>query len=61
MIRTDQLEKILVEVVTGKPPSLQTPEADAIRAQFTREVEEIRAKGGVVEIPGEIPDVPEGE
>lgn len=55
-VDTREMERMLVEIVTGKPPSLRTPEADEIRARLTKEVEEIHAKGGEVEIPHEIPE-----
>lgn len=56
MIDTREMEKMLVEIVTGKLPSLRTPEADELRAKLTAEVEAIHAKGGTVEVPHEIPE-----
>ena len=47
---SDQLERMLVEIVTGQPPSLLGPEADAMRAQLKAEVDAIHADGGAVEM-----------
>lgn len=54
MITTDDANTMLIEIVTGKKPTLTTPEADALREKLTQEVAEIRAKGGIVEIPREV-------
>lgn len=51
---TREMERMLVEIVTGKPPTLRTPEADELRAKLTKEVREIQAKGYEVDIPHEI-------
>ena len=48
---------MLVEIVTGKTPTLRTPEADEVRARLTLQVQEMQAKGLEVEIPFEIPDI----
>lgn len=53
---TRDMERMMVEIVTGKPPSLRTPEADEMRARLTAEIREIQARGGEVEIPHEIPE-----
>lgn len=52
---TDDLTRMLVEISTGQAPSLRTPEADALRAQLTRECAAIIAQGGAIDIPPEIP------
>jgi hypothetical protein len=51
---TEDLERMLVEIVTGKPPSLNTPEANAIREKLRIEVQAIHDRGGEVEIQSEI-------
>jgi len=56
---TDDLRTMLVEIMTGKPPTLRTPEADAMRARLQRECEEIRANLGTVAISSEIPGMEE--
>lgn len=53
----DEIETILVELVMNKPPTLMTPEADAMRVQLKKEIDTIHAMGGEVEIPHEIPSV----
>lgn len=55
MMDSSDIERMLVEIVTGKPPTLSGPEADAMRAQLKMECDEILAKGGIVAIPHEIP------
>jgi len=57
VIDTDDLITMMVELETGKPPSLNTPEANAIREKLRKECDEIRAKGGMVDIPFEIPNL----
>lgn len=55
---SDVVTRILVEVATGKTPARpDTPEEAAMRVQLQKECEEIVARGGVVDIPHEIPDV----
>lgn len=53
---SDDIERMLVEIETGAPPTLLTPEADAMRAKLTKECADIRAKGGAVAIHHDIPD-----
>lgn len=56
MIDTDDLSRILVEIETGKPPAIpDTPRLMRLRAQLTLEINEIKAKGGTVDVPHEIP------
>jgi hypothetical protein len=55
---TDEMTRILVEVTTGKPPAKpDTVEFAVMRKKLKREVDEIRAKGGTVLVPHEIPSV----
>lgn len=56
MIDSEDIQTMLVEIATGKPPSLNTPEANRMRKKLIRECEEIRAKGGGIDVPWEIPD-----
>ena len=55
MIDSEDIEHMLVEIVTGKPPSLMTPEAAAMREKLQYECDEITRKGGTVMIHHEIP------
>jgi len=54
---TDDLERMLVEIECGHPPSLVSPEADAMRARLVEACDAIHAKGGSVLIPHEIPSL----
>lgn len=54
---SDDIIKMLVEIETGKPHSVQMPGAEAMYAQLQKECDDIHAKGGTVEVPHEIPDV----
>ncbi len=56
-LEVNELETMLVELTLGKPPSLNTPEANAMRERMKVEVDEIIARGDGIEIPHEIPDV----
>jgi hypothetical protein len=56
MITSEELYQMLVELETGKPPTLTTPEANAKREQLRKECADIKAMGGTVDIPHEIPD-----
>ena len=56
-MNSDDVTRILVEVATGREPA--TPDDDeqaAMRAQLKIECDEIVAKGGVVDVPHEIPN-----
>ena len=55
MLTAEKVIHMLVEIETGKPPSLVTPEANALRAKLIVEVAEIKARGGAVAIPYEVP------
>lgn len=53
---TDRTLKILLEVANGVPaPANEDDESKRIRAQLKREVDEIRARGDIIDIPSEIP------
>lgn len=47
----DDLQRMIIELVTGKEPTLTTPEANAARERLRKEIAEIEAKGGMVDIP----------
>ena len=56
MIDSERMTRILLEVCinrTSKSPQ-DKPEQAAMRKQFVIECDAIRAKGGEVEIPGDI-------
>jgi hypothetical protein len=55
-MNSDDVTRVLVEVETGKPPAVpDTPELLMLRAKLTGECVDIRAKGGWVDVPHEIP------
>lgn len=56
-LEVSDLETMLVELALGKKPSLDTPEANALRAKMKSEVDAIVKAGGTIEIPHEIPEV----
>lgn len=56
MIHSDDVERILVEIVTKREPrEPDTPELAALREKLQAECDEIVARGGTVMIPHEIP------
>jgi hypothetical protein len=58
MITSADLERILVEVITGKDMAGPDNQERAVaRKKLMIEVKEIRDRGGIVEIPPEIPDL----
>lgn len=51
----DEMREMLFEILRGDPgPVDEDPERAAMRERLTQQVEEIAAKGGIVEIPPEI-------
>lgn len=51
----DDLERMMIEIATKRPPSLNTPEANAMRETLRSEMSAIVLRGGALEIPHEIP------
>lgn len=55
-VDSDVATRILIEIQTGKEPARpDTPDESQLREQMTRECEQIRAQGMVVDVPNEIP------
>ena len=55
---TATLERILIEVATGKKAARKdTAEEATMRSKLTQECNEIKKKGGVIDVPSEIPDL----
>lgn len=54
MLHSEELSLMLREITLKLPPTLKTPEANAMRTQLTKECEAIVARGMVVDIPSEI-------
>jgi hypothetical protein len=55
MLRSDEVQTILTEVMSGKQPSITTPEALEFRKNLEDECAEMEAEGLVVDMPHEIP------
>jgi hypothetical protein len=55
-LTSEEMQEILVELMTGKPPRLQTPAAQKFREQSRKEIDAIVADGGSVDIPSEFPE-----
>lgn len=54
MISMQRWTQILLEVGNGaKPPEHETEEEARIRARLKKQVDEIHAKGGYVDVPSE--------
>lgn len=56
MLSTEEMEKILLDEVNGKPQTVEGPEAVIFREKMKKEVAKIKAAGQVVDIPAEWPD-----
>lgn len=53
---SERMTQILVAVTNGEPPPAEESKDEAeFRQKIEAEVAEIRRKGGIVEIPSEIP------
>lgn len=53
---SDEIERVLIEVMTGKSPTPpDTPELATLRLKLKKECDAIRAQGKGVEIPSEVP------
>lgn len=57
MIDSDDISRMLVEIVAKKPHTMTGPEAEAMYAQLEKECDEIRARGLDVDVPYEVPDL----
>jgi hypothetical protein len=52
---TDELKQILYDILEGKPaPDNERESLAEARARMTKDVEEIRARGGIIEFPADI-------
>jgi len=57
VIDSDDISRMLVEIVAKKPHTMTGPEAEAMYAQLEKECDEIRARGLDVDVPYEVPDL----
>lgn len=56
MIDTDELIEMLRDILRGKPaPQGEDADRRELRERMAAEVEAIRAAGGVIDIPPEVP------
>jgi len=56
-MNSDDLVRMTIEVATGKPRTLEGPEAEAVYDQLEDECAAIRDEGLDVEVPFELPDI----
>ena len=56
-LTSDEAELLLKEATLGVGPSIRRKDALDYYERITKQIEEIRVKGGIVDIPGEIPDI----
>ena len=54
---SDDITRMIVEIETGKQPLLTAPEANALREQLRIECTAIKARGGTIDVPHEVPDL----
>lgn len=54
-VSAETWERMLVEITLGKKPEATNAAEREVRKRLTRQVEEIVRKGGMVEIPSDIP------
>lgn len=57
MLTSDDVNTILIDVMTGRAPSIQGDEAQAMHDRLRQECADIIAKGGSVDVPPELPDL----
>lgn len=57
----EESQKIYMEVMLGKEPSIDTPEANALREEFEKEILFAKEKGYMLEVPHEWPVIKDGE
>jgi hypothetical protein len=55
-LTADQMNRIAVDFLNGRPQRETGAEAEAFLAEYAKDVEKIRAKGGEVVIPNDQPD-----
>lgn len=56
-ITTEQLKDMLLDITLGRPaPPDEDAETRKLRTRMTAEVAQIKADGGIVDIPPEMPD-----
>lgn len=52
----DEMVQLAIDITLGRPaPPHESPEWKSARKRLTAQIEEIEAKGGVVDLPREIP------
>ena len=48
-------ESMLIEITLGKEPDVKNAAEREVRKRLTLQVDEIRRKGGIVDVPSDIP------
>lgn len=59
VLTSDEAEKLLKEATLGIGPTIRRKEALQYYERVAKQIEEIRARGAIVDIPGEVPDITE--
>jgi len=54
-VSAERWERMLIEISLGKKPEANNAKEREVRDRLTRQVAEIHRKGGMVEIPHDIP------
>ncbi len=55
-MKTEQMTRMVLDITNGVPaPANETKEEKKIRATLTKEIDEIRAKGQIVDVIPEMP------
>jgi hypothetical protein len=57
MLTSDEVEKIVIDVMTNQSPRVTGKEADDFRIRFATDVALAKKNGWSIELPFEIPDI----
>ena len=60
-LSSEEMNKIAIEEIQGRQPSISGPEQDQFRATMRRDIASAKQNGYVLDIPPEWPDVGGGE
>ena len=52
-LTTDQVTKVLIEVSTGKEPTILGEEADSLRKEIEQDIAMAKSKGWIIAMPKE--------
>lgn len=57
MLTVEDVAKIVIDFLRGRAPTIKGKEADELRRRLEKDVAEIKAKGYIVDLPEEWPDI----